>query len=162
MLKVIPFLLISQVKVAFLLGSTSNNSTFAVVQSIVLLNYSCLRKQEECDINKRSSSPPRQNKNKPKLLFVLLGSNKTWKNFTSDFNLPLINPVWLSAKDTQKNTGGRISGEKQSRVKFSAAEERREGRRGGSSTRPCRLGQSWAETSKGWLFSWRGGGGRGY
>ena len=77
------------------------------------------------------------------------------ENYTN-YKHPLINFIWLSVKEMVKHEGQINGEEKQSRVKFSAAKER-EAVRMGFSARPCRLGQSWAETSEGWLFSWRGG-----
>lgn len=57
-------------------------------------------------------------------LFACCGGNQPRKNFTGNYKHPLINLIRLSVKDTQENTEGQVSGgERQSRVKFSAAEE---------------------------------------
>lgn len=47
------------------------------------------------------------------------------KNFTGNSNHPLINLIRLSARGTQENTAGQVSGgARQSRMKLAAAEER--------------------------------------
>lgn len=58
-------------------------------------------------------------------LIACCRSNKATKNFTGNYKHPLINLIRLWVKKAQENTEGQINGgEKQSRVKFSAAKER--------------------------------------
>lgn len=148
----IPVLMTSWVKVVFHIYSLIciKTSTCALVQTIFLLNYSCLRKNTECDVNKGLFHP------KIKVTICRPAFEATRpENYTNDKH-PLIYFIRLSVKDMEKHKGQINGEEKQSRAKFSAEKEQ-EAVRMGFSVRPCRLRQSWAETSEGWLFSWRGG-----
>lgn len=96
----------------------------------------------------RSSSSKKQSC----YLFGLLGSNKARENFTSDYKHPLINLIWLSAKDQQREENVKKKPRRSDRQRRNAvkskvlcSEKEWEAVRTGFSARPCRIGQkpSW-------------------
>lgn len=72
-------------------------------KSFFPLSYFCLKKNEECDINKGllHSKETKQSGH----WFACCGGNKTRKDSTGSYKHLLINLIRLSVKDTQENTG---------------------------------------------------------